>query len=109
MRQSSIDDDCGIRQTPAIEMPCFMEQGPGFIDGWKPAEPLGDFDLDYLTGQAYAEMAVKYARQIKDHKVLGFIIATIQTKALRGQLTVGGTEQGFFDRLARMAYAGSTN
>ena len=104
---SSIDDDCGIRQTP--EMPCFMEQGLGYVDGWKPSEPLGDHDLDFVAGQLYADMAVKYARSIKDPTVLGFIIASIQSKALRRQLTIGGTEHGFFDRLCRLAYAGHLN
>lgn len=110
MRNDSIDEDFGFRQTPAIDIPCFMEQGPAHIDGWKPpSEPWGDYDLDFMTGELYADMAVQYARRIKDHKVLGLIIATIQTKVLSGQLAIGGTEQGFFDRLTRLAYAGSMN
>ena len=103
---SSLDDDCGICQTPAFEMPCFMEQGPGYIDGWKPQAPVGEHDLDFLTGELYADIAVRYARNIKNPAVLSFIIASIQSKALRGQLAIGGTEQGFYDRLCRLAYVG---
>ena len=91
-------------------MPCFMEQGPNYIDGWKPpGEVCGDYDLDFMTGEIYADIAVQYARKIKDHKVLGLIISTIQSKALRGQLVIGGLECGFFDRLGRLAYVGSLN
>ncbi len=102
----ALEDDCGIRPSPAVEMPSFFEQGPGWVDGWKPAEGIGDFEFDYQTGELYGDMAIRYARQIRDYQVLSFIIASIQTKALRGALKIGPIEQGFYARLCRAAYAG---
>jgi hypothetical protein len=81
----------------------------GYIDGWKPGEPTGDYVLDFMTGVLYADIAVKHARQIKDPAFVGFVLATIYFKATRRLIEMGGREQGFLDRLARLAYAGSLN
>jgi hypothetical protein len=107
---STIDDDCGLRQPfDVVELPAFMEWGEGYIDGWKPGEPTGDYALDFMTGELYADIAVKHARQIKDPAFVGLVLATIYFKATRRLIEMGGREQGFLDRLARLAYAGSLN
>ena len=60
-------------------------------------------------GELYADIAVDYARQINQSAFLLTIIVTIQGKLLRGELKLGPTELGFYDRLSRLAYVGSMN
>lgn len=40
---------------------------------------------------------------------VGLVLATIYFKAARRLIEMGGREQGFLDRLVRLAYAGSLN
>ena len=47
----TIDDAEAGQQSIWAELPSFVERGSGYIDGWKPSEPTGDFDLDFLTGE----------------------------------------------------------
>jgi hypothetical protein len=58
------------------------------------------YALDFMTGELYADIAVRHARQIKDPA----FIAMVPT---RGLTAMGGVEQGFLNRLARLAYVGS--
>jgi hypothetical protein len=96
---------------PAIwaELPLFVERGDDYIDGWKPGEPSGDFTLDFLLGEIYADIAVKHAREIRDPSFIAFVMAAIYFKTARGLIVMGGCEQGFLGRVARLAYVGSTN
>jgi hypothetical protein len=112
----TIDEDPRLRQSvagdnPAIwaELPLFVELGDDYIDGWKPGEPSGDFTLDFLMGEIYADIAVKYAREIRDPAFVWFVMAAIYFKTARGLIVMGATEQGFLNRLARLAYVGSLN
>ena len=103
----SIDDADAGQQRIWTELPSFVERGSGYIDGWKPGEPTGEFDLDFLTGELYADIAVRYARQIKDPAFIAMVQAAIYFKTTRGLIVMGGVEQGFLNRLARLAYVGS--
>jgi hypothetical protein len=112
----TIDEDPRLRQpvagdNPAIwaELPSFVELGDDYIDGWKPAPAIGDDDLDTLMGEFYADIAVKHAREIKDPGFVWFVMAAIYFKTARGLIVMGATEQGFLNRLARLAYVGSLN
>ena len=104
---STIDDDKGVKQSIWAELPSFVERGSGYIDGWKPGESTDDFDLDFLTGELYADIAVKHSRQIKDPAFIAMVQAAIYFKTTRGLIVMGGVEQGFLNRLARLAYVGS--
>ena len=104
---STIDDDRGVKQSVWAELPSFVERGSDYIDGWKPGEPTGDYALDFLTGELYADIAVKHARQIKDPAFIAMVQAAIYFKTTRGLIVMGGVEQGFLNRLARLAYVGS--
>jgi hypothetical protein len=106
---SSIDDAAAGQQSIWVELPCFVEQGSDYIDGWKPGEPSGDVVLDTLRGEIYADIAVRHARQIKNPAFIGMVLATIYFKTTRGLIKMGETEQGFLNRLARLAYVGSLN
>jgi hypothetical protein len=107
MRQSSIDHDGGGKQSIWAELPSFVERGDGYIDGWKPAEPAGDDDLDRLLGELYADAAVKYAREIRDPAFVGMVMAAIYFKTTRGHIKMGAIEQGFLNRISRLAHVGS--
>jgi hypothetical protein len=74
-----------------------------------PPKPSGDFTLDFLMGEIYADIAVKHAREIKDPAFVWFVMAAIYFKTARGLIVMGATEQGFLNRLARLAYVGSLN
>lgn len=107
---TSIADDYGLRQPVfTVELPPFMVREGMQIDGWRPGTGSGNALTDAVVGEIYADQAILYARQIKDPKVISFIVATIYAKALRREITMGAHEQGFFDLLARLAYAGSLN
>lgn len=106
---STIDDAEAGQQSIWAELPSFVEIGTGYIDGWKPSGPTGDFDLDFLTGELYADIAVKHARQIKDPAFVGMVMAAIYFKTTRGLIKMGATEQGFLTRIACLAYVGSLN
>ena len=86
-----------------------LSVGDDYIDGWKPARAIGDVDLDFLMGEIYADIAVKHAREIKDPAFVWFVMAAIYFKTARGLIVMGATEQGFLNRLARLAYVGSLN
>jgi hypothetical protein len=107
--KSIIEDERGEKQSIWVELPSFVERGSGYIDGWKPGELTGDFELDFLKGELYADIAVRYARQIKDPAFVGMVMAAIYFKTTRGLTRMGGVEQGFLNRLARLAYVGSLN
>jgi hypothetical protein len=53
--------------------------------------------------------AVRHARQIKDPAFIAMVQATIYFKTTRSLIAMGGIEQGFLNRLARLAYVGSLN
>jgi predicted TIM-barrel enzyme len=106
---SIIEDDSAEKQSIWAELPSFVERGDGFIDGWKPAPAIGDDDLDKLMGELYADIAVRHARQIQDPAFVGMVLAAIYFKTTRGLIVMGATEQGFLNRLARLAYVGSLN
>jgi hypothetical protein len=72
-------------------------------------EPSGDFTLDFLMGEIYADIAVKHARAIEDSVFVGFVMAAIYFKTARGPIVMGGCEQSFLGRVARLAYVGSLN
>jgi hypothetical protein len=99
---TTIDDDGGLKQSIWAELPAFVERGPDYFDGWKPAEPTGDEEMDILLGEIYADIAVKYAREVRDPAFIGMVMAAILIK-------MGATEQGFLSRIARLAYVGSLN
>ena len=107
--KSTIMDGGGEKQSIWAELPSFVERGDDYIDGWKPGEPSGDFILDFLLGEIYADIAVKHAREIKDPAFVGFVMAAIYFKTARGLIVMGGCEQGFLGRVARLAYVGSLN
>ncbi len=110
MRQNSIIEDGGTeKQSIWAELPSFVKRGDDYIDGWKPGEPSGNFTLDFLMGEIYADIAVKHAREIKDPAFVWFVMAAIYFKTARGLIVMGATEQGFLNRLARLAYVGSLN
>lgn len=109
MNGNTIDDDGGAQQSVWAGLPVFVDHGADYIDGWKPAQPIGDAALDFMTGELYADIAVKHARHVKDQKFIGFVLAAIYFKTTRGIIQMGDIEQGFLDRLARFAYAGSMN
>jgi hypothetical protein len=110
MRQNSIIEDGGTeKQSIWAELPSFVERGDDYIDGWKPGEPSGDFTLDFLMGEIFADIAVKHTREIKDPAFVWFVMAAIYFKTTRGLIVMGATEQGFLNRLARLAYVGSLN
>jgi len=104
---STIDDDRGVKQSVWAELPSFVERGDGYIDGWKPPEPVGEEDLDRLLGELFADTAVKYAREVRDPAFVGMVMAAIYFKTTRGLIKMGATEQGFLSRIARLAYVGS--
>jgi hypothetical protein len=106
---STIGDYRDEKQSLWAELPSFVERGDGYIDGWKPAPPIGDDDLDTLMGELYADIAVRHARQIRDPAFVGMVLAAIYFKTTRGLIAMGATEQGFLMRLARLAYVGSLN
>lgn len=114
--RGSIDDDATGKQSisgenPAIwaELPIFVERGPDYFDGWKPAEPTGDDATDRLLGEIYADIAIKHARAVRDPAFVTMVMAAIYFKTARRLIRMGQTEQGFLDRIARLAYVGSTN
>jgi hypothetical protein len=92
-----------------VELPCFMSVCDGAIDGWRPGQATGSMEADFAAGRLYADMAVKHARDVKNPHAISFIIASMNCKAVRGEITYGGYEQGFLDRLAFLACAGSLN
>jgi hypothetical protein len=49
---STIGDYRDEKQSVWAELPSFVERGDGYIDGWKPAPPIGDDDLDTLMGES---------------------------------------------------------
>jgi hypothetical protein len=106
---SIIDQDGPEKQSIWAELPSFVEHGDGYIDGWKPGESSGDFTLDFLLGEIYADIAVKHAREIKNPVFVGFVMASIYFKTARGFIVMGGCEQGFLGRVGRLAYVGSLN
>jgi hypothetical protein len=54
-------------------------------------------------------MAVAHAREVSNPRAISFIKASMNCKAVRGEIIYGGYEQGFLDRLAFLACAGSPN
>lgn len=107
---TSIDEDRGEQQSfNGIELPCFMRVCDGTIDGWRPGPATGDMGADFAAGRIYAEMAVAHARLVNNPHAITFIIASMNCKAVRGEISYGGYEQGFLDRLAFLACAGSLN
>ena len=107
--KSIIEDHSFEKQSIWPELPSFVERGDGYIDGWKPSEPSGDASLDTLLGELYADIAVKYAREVRDPAFVGMVMAAIYFKTTRGLIRMGETEQGFLNRIARLAYVGSLN
>jgi hypothetical protein len=107
--KSIIADDGTEKQSVWAELPSFVERGDGYIDGWKPPEPVGDEHMDRMLGELFADVAVKYAREIRDPAFVGMVMAAIYFKTTRGLIIMGDTEQGFLSRIARLAYVGSTN
>jgi hypothetical protein len=79
------------------------------FDGWKPPEPVGDEEFDRILGELFADVAVRYAREIKDPAFIGMVMAAIYFKTARGLIKMGPTEQGFLFRIARLSYVGSLN
>lgn len=98
-----------MSESPAIwtELPAFVDRGPDYFDGWKPAEPTGDDDMDRMLGEIYADVAVRYARAVRDPGFVAVVMAAIYFKAARGMIRMGETEQAFLNRIARLAYVGS--
>jgi hypothetical protein len=107
--KSILADGDTEKQSIWAELPSFVECGDGYFDGWKPPEPVGDEEFDRMLGELLAEVAVKYAREIKDPTFVGMVMAAIYFKTSHGLIKMGATEQGFLNRLARLAYVGSTN
>jgi hypothetical protein len=104
---STINDGVRGKQTIWGDLPVFVECGDGYVDGWKPAEPTGDYDMDTLLGEIYADIAIKHAREVRDPAFVGMVMAAIYFKTTRGLIRMGATEQGFLNRIARLAYVGS--
>jgi hypothetical protein len=107
----SIDNDQEMRQHRADNYPpffCVDPMLPPGIDGWNVQES-NDPELDRITGELYADIAVRYAREQGNSGAIGFILATIIHKASTGRLVPGQIERGFFDRIAQIAYCGSMN
>jgi Family of unknown function (DUF5681) len=75
--KSIIEDDSTEKQSIWAELPSFVERGDGYIDGWKPSEPSGDASLNTLLGELYADIAVKYAREVRDPAFVGMVMAAI--------------------------------
>jgi hypothetical protein len=109
LMKNIIEDDSTEKQSIWAELPSFVERGDGYIDGWKPSEPSGDASLNTLLGELYADIAVKYAREVRDPAFVGMVMAAIYFKTTRGLIRMGETEQGFLNRIARLAYVGSLN
>jgi hypothetical protein len=80
----------------------------GFLANWGVPDELNDPELDRITGELYADIAVRYAEQ-GNSGAIGFIHATIIHKASTGRLVPGQIERWFFDRIAQIAYCGSMN
>jgi hypothetical protein len=104
---SSIEDGGTEKQSIWAALPSFVERGDGYIDGWKPPEPVGDDGMDRMLGELFADIAIRYAREIKDPAFVSMVMAAIYFKTTRGLIKMGATEQGFLTRLARLAYVGS--
>jgi hypothetical protein len=80
------------------------------IDFWA-VEPFGDPDTDRAVGEIYAELAVMYARTVKKPDFITVVLAFIHGKARDGLLPAGSEAiaDGFYARIARLAYVGSLN
>lgn len=90
-----------------------LEGLPGFIsvnplDGWR-VEPFGDWDIDVAYGEGCADAIVRYAREIKQPQIISFVLWAIIRKAQVGAIVPAAIENGFFNRLAQLAYCGSMN
>lgn len=92
-----------------LVLPCFMKNEGSRVNGWVPAPSCGDAGTDFVLGEIYADMAIAHAREAKNPQAISFIMASIHTKAMRGEITYSCIEEGFLDRIARLAYAGSLN
>ena len=100
----------GRRLFHGVELPSFMEfREDGSIDGWKPEPSSGDIATDFLAGELYADMAMEHALEVRNPGAITFIIASMNCKAWRREINYGGYEQGFLDRIANLAYAGSSS
>jgi hypothetical protein len=77
--------------------------GPSNVTRWRGS------GLDGLLGELFADVAIKYAREIRDPAFVGMVMAAIYFKTTRGLIKMGATEQGFLGRVARLAYVGSLN
>lgn len=106
MNQTKIDQGRDLQQPDSGTLPPFVTIGPRHADGWKVPEATGDYELDFALGGIYAEMAVKHARAINNPAFVSFVMASIYYKAVSGRIRIGGTEQGFLNRVARLATAG---
>ena len=105
-----INDDLGGEQTfNGMVLPTFMKPIGNRVDGWVPSPSGGDDGTDFVLGEIYADMAVVHAREVKNPTAISFILACIASKVARGEINYGPTEEGFTDRIARLACAGSLN
>lgn len=77
------------------------------LDGWV-IEPTGDWGLDHVTGERYADAAIRYARTKGNPDFVTFVLATIHLKGHAGK-AASGIEAGFLARLAKLACAGALN
>jgi hypothetical protein len=112
----SIDHEDARRQSvagdnPAVwaELPFFVESGPGYYDCWRVGDPSGDNDMDRMLGELYADIAVRYARAVRNPAFVAAVMSTIYFKTARGLIPMGATERAFLSRIAGLAYVGSLN
>lgn len=92
----------------ASEHPPFMRELPsGWTDFWCPDYASTDHGLNLTLGELYADMAVRHAREKADPMALELVMTVIKHKAIKGEITIGPIEIGFFHRIAQLAYVGS--
>jgi hypothetical protein len=92
------------------EPPCFVRSGPGFYDGWSPQEhdrTPDDPVMEGIVGEFYADLAVKYARQVGQHAFISMVMTAIFYKTAHGFIRMGELEQGFLRRIAQLSYLAS--
>jgi hypothetical protein len=94
------------------EPPCFVQVGPGYYDGWNPPNEARNPsypDLEALTGEIYADLAVSHARRVGQHAFISMVLAAIFYKTTHGQIQMGALERGFITRIGQLSYLGSLN
>ena len=98
-------EDVALQFYPSFVRAIYADDKPWLVigfDGWA-VSSVGSWEDDYRQGAFFAELAICFARDMGE----GFLRFVLATMVHKGRF--GPTEDGFIDRIARAARAGSLN